>query len=275
MDKLFQIGEMAKLFHLSVSSIRHYEEIGLILPEYVDPDTGYRYYSTRQFEAFNGVRYLRALGMPLGEIRDVFQNRGVGNMEEKLRRQKQAVVEKQQELKRIERKIDNRLRQLEEARTSPLDEIRQGILPAGRMVVLHRPMTIHGSEDMEEPVSALTSGLGEPVAFLGKIGLLITPERLRAGAFEGYDGIFLLPDPEDRVKGNMTEVPASPCVFVRYRGHHADAKQRYWRLLSYIRERGLTISGPSREITLIDYGITDDPEEFVTEICIPVHTGEM
>ncbi len=31
--RLFQIGEMAKLFHLSVSSIRHYEDLGLILPE--------------------------------------------------------------------------------------------------------------------------------------------------------------------------------------------------------------------------------------------------
>lgn len=40
--KLFSIGDMARLFHLSVSSIRHYESIGLITPEYVDPATGYR-----------------------------------------------------------------------------------------------------------------------------------------------------------------------------------------------------------------------------------------
>ena len=53
--RLFQIGEMAKLFHLSASSIRHYEDLGLILPEKTDENTGYRYYSTRQFEAFNTV----------------------------------------------------------------------------------------------------------------------------------------------------------------------------------------------------------------------------
>ena len=75
--KLFQIGDMAKLFHLSVSSIRHYEALGLIMPEYIDPDTGYRYYSTRQFEAFNAVLYLRALDMPLSEIADFLQNRDV------------------------------------------------------------------------------------------------------------------------------------------------------------------------------------------------------
>lgn len=67
MDKknLFSIGDVAKLFHLSVSSLRHYEVLGLITPEYTDPESGYRYYGARQFEVLNSIRYLRALDMPL------------------------------------------------------------------------------------------------------------------------------------------------------------------------------------------------------------------
>ena len=44
MDKknLFQIGEVARMFHLSVGSLRHYEKAGLLHPEYIDPDSGYR-----------------------------------------------------------------------------------------------------------------------------------------------------------------------------------------------------------------------------------------
>ena len=63
MDKqnLFSIGDIAKLFHLSVSSLRHYEDVGLITPEYTDPDSGYRYYGARQFEVLNSIRYLRAI----------------------------------------------------------------------------------------------------------------------------------------------------------------------------------------------------------------------
>ena len=101
--KLFQIGEMARLFHLSVSSIRHYEQLGLLKPEYTDPETGYRYYTPRQFEVFNTIRYLRALDMPLQEIADFLQNRDVDNIEKKLRQQMDAVVRKRQELQRIER----------------------------------------------------------------------------------------------------------------------------------------------------------------------------
>ena len=38
---LFSIGEVSKLFHISVSSLRHYENVGLLHPEYTSPDTGY------------------------------------------------------------------------------------------------------------------------------------------------------------------------------------------------------------------------------------------
>ena len=68
--KLFQIGDVARMFHISVGSLRHYEKAGLLKPEYTDSETGYRYYSIRQFEVLNTIRYLRVLDMPLNEIGD-------------------------------------------------------------------------------------------------------------------------------------------------------------------------------------------------------------
>ena len=46
--------------------------------------------------------------------------------------------------------------------------------------------------------------------------------------------------------------------------------RHYEKLLDYIKKEQIQIVGFSREITLIDYGITNDSEKFVTEICIPV-----
>ena len=68
--ELFQIGDVARLFHISVGSLSYYEQAGLLKPQYVDPDTGYRYYSSEQFEVLNTIRYLRAIDMPLAEIAD-------------------------------------------------------------------------------------------------------------------------------------------------------------------------------------------------------------
>lgn len=63
--KLFSIGDVARLFHISVSSLRHYENVGLLAPEYTDPSSGYRYYSVEQFEILNTIRYLRPHPLPL------------------------------------------------------------------------------------------------------------------------------------------------------------------------------------------------------------------
>ena len=103
--KLFQIGDVAKMFHISVGSLRRYEQAGLLKPEYTDPETGYRYYSARQFEVLNTIRYLRFLDMPLGQIGEFLGNRDIDVIEAKLLNQKKLIEKKRRELETIERKI--------------------------------------------------------------------------------------------------------------------------------------------------------------------------
>ena len=273
-DKLFRIGDMARLFHLSPSSIRHYEEQGLLVPEIIDPETGYRYYSPRQFETFNAIRYLRALDMPLDEIADFLQDRDVDKIEEKLLRQKEAVARKQQELLRIERKIDARLHQLREAQASPLDCIELISCPPCKLFQVEESLKIREYQDMELPTSKLAQAQEEAVVFLGKVGVSISAEHLLQGAFEQYDGIFLALDEEDHFGGSVLCLPESLCVRVRFRGSHPQAPERYRSLMEFIRESGLQVQGFSREITIIDYGITHDTDKFVTEITIPVGSAE-
>ena len=134
--KLFQIGDVAKMFHISTGSLRHYEQAGLIQPEYIDPNTGYRYYSIRQFEVLNTIRYLRVLDMPLHQIADFLENRDIEVMEEKLLKQKELVAGKKKELAAIEKKIDHRLQQIRDARNRKLDSIQLIKVPSCRIVWL-------------------------------------------------------------------------------------------------------------------------------------------
>ena len=270
MPKLFQIGDMAKLFHISVSSLRYYESLGLLTPERVDPDTGYRYYSVRQFEVLNTIRYLRELDMPLPEISDFLKNRDIDRMEEKLRQQKAEIERKRLELQRIERRIDNNLRRIRDAQDSELDVIKYAAAPAMRIVWMDAALKISSSLDMEMPIRELEQSQAETVLFLGKVGVGISAENLEAGSFEQYDGVFLILDDEDRFNGKTVLLPETQCVSVRFRGSHTEAAEQYRRLMEHIRAHGMKPSGFSREITMIDYGITSDREKFVTEISIPV-----
>ena len=267
---LFSIGEVSKLFHISVSSLRHYENVGLLHPEYTSPDTGYRYYGTEQFEVLNTIRYLRALDMPLTEIEDFLKNRDIRNIEEKLMQQKRIVLEKQQELKRIEQKINHRLNCLSDAQNMTLDTVALVQLPAGRIVWMDAPLKIEDSQDMEAPIRKLDQSQAEAVVFLGKVGLGISAEHLQAAEYKKYDGIFLILDDEDIYDGEIIPVAEALCARLCFRGSHAEAPGQYKKLLDYLKKHQMQIVGFSREITLIDYGITNDPEKFVTEICIPV-----
>lgn len=268
--KLFSIGDVAKLFHLSVSSLRHYEAAGLLQPEWVDPQTGYRYYSTRQFEVLNTIRYLRALDMPLPEIADFLRDRDVGRMEEKLRLQRETVIRKQQELRRIERKIENRLQQLHTAQTCPLDTVELVEAAACRIVWMESSMKIEGYLDMETWIRKLDSSDAEAVVFLGKVGVSLSGEHLRQGRYTPYDGIFLVLDEEDNYNGEVQQLPQALCVRIRFRGSHAQAPEQYEKLTAYIAALQMEVAGFSREITMIDYGLTNDLQKFVTEISIPV-----
>lgn len=268
--KLFSIGDVAKLFHLSVSSLRHYEAAGLLQPEWVDPQTGYRYYSTRQFEVLNTIRYLRALDMPLPEIADFLRDRDVGRMEEKLRLQRETVIRIQQELRRIERKIENRLQQLHTAQTCPLDTVELVEAAACRIVWMESSMKIEGYLDMETWIRKLNSSDAEAVVFLGKVGVSLSGEHLRQGRYTPYDGIFLVLDEEDNYNGEVQQLPQALCVRIRFRGSHAQAPEQYEKLTAYIAAHQMEVAGFSREITMIDYGLTNDLQKFVTEISIPV-----
>ena len=100
------------------------------------------------------------------------------------------------------------------------------------------------------------------------------PTALMARFFHCYDGAFLLLDEADRFDGAFLSLPEKLCVGVRFHGHHLQSPEQYRRLEQFIWEHYLQIVGFSREVTLIDYGITNDTEKFVTEICIPVTEEE-
>ena len=269
-NEWFQIGEVSRLFHISVSILRHYDKIGLLKPEYTDPDTGYRYYSTRQFECLNTIRYLRALDMPLDQISTFLQNRNLETIHDLLLKQKEEVNRKRQELFLIEKKIDNRLSQISDALSSRLEEITVSHYPRRRIASVSKQVSPKSYLDLEYSIRQLEQGEETPVTFLGKVGVGISRDHLVSRRFHPYDLVFILLEEEDQFRGETTLLPPCDCAVLRFQGGHDKAVHYYEQLLTYIETHGFKVSGFSREITMIDYGLTSDTSKFVTEIQIPV-----
>ena len=69
-----KIGEFSQLMQVTIKTLRHYEQKGLLIPDEVDEWTGYRYYSIEQMQKLQTIRDLQRLGFSLDEIKDLYDS---------------------------------------------------------------------------------------------------------------------------------------------------------------------------------------------------------
>lgn len=140
---MYGIGTVARLAQVSVRTLRHYDEIGLLRPAEVNPQTGYRYYSAEQLHRLHRILVLRDLGLPLAEIAQLLdedvtieQLRGILRLR---RRHAYARLELQeQQLARVEA----RLAHLEDQRMTSYEVTVKQLDPV-RVVVLSEDLGDH------------------------------------------------------------------------------------------------------------------------------------
>ena len=65
---MFRIGEFSRIAQVSGRLLRYYDEIGLLSPDFTDPETGYRYYSAHQLPRLNRILVLKELGLSLEQV---------------------------------------------------------------------------------------------------------------------------------------------------------------------------------------------------------------
>lgn len=104
---LLKIGELADFFQISVKAVRIYEKKGILTPAYVDPESGYRYYTPDQLHQLAALLELKALGFSLDEIKDVMVGESSKEalykaMQEKLRNWENLVIMAQSKMDAIE-----------------------------------------------------------------------------------------------------------------------------------------------------------------------------
>lgn len=102
MKTLFSIGEVSKIYGLSVQALRHYHKIGLVVPSHIAEDTGYRSYTFDQFQFISRLKYLQSLGLCLEEIKTILTDGDAVKFKEVLLKMK---AEKENEISHLQKRI--------------------------------------------------------------------------------------------------------------------------------------------------------------------------
>ena len=69
-SKLISIGTLSKLTGVHIKSLRYYDRLGILRPAYIDPASGYRYYSFPQIHVVDAIQLCVDLGIPLKQFTD-------------------------------------------------------------------------------------------------------------------------------------------------------------------------------------------------------------
>jgi DNA-binding transcriptional MerR regulator len=259
------IGDFSRMTQLSVKTLRHYHEVGLLEPDRVDPATGYRHYAPEQVPTAQVVRRLRELGMPIADVRAVLasapadRNALISGHLERLQNQLAATRSAVETLRAIlERPVAASRIEHRSVAATPAAAIaatveRDDLLPWWQGAVGELQATVAAEK--------LLTPTGVPAALFGFD--IFARDRGAATVFIPVHGGVR---PVGRVR--PATIPAAELAVIRHHGPHDSA------LGEYATRHEISVEGPLREYYDRFSWDTDDSAQWVTALCWPVFRAD-
>lgn len=245
--KKMTIGQMAKLNHISEQTLRLYDREGLLSPLYRDEKNGYRYYDIRQSAQLDTIQYMKALGMPLKEIKTHMKKWDMGRVKQLLRENRDAIDERIRELNLQKRAIERALDSYERYESAPPDgAIVLEYIPKRQMYVTSTSVNFYDYDIAE--YEKILRNLKEDMAahdispfYFANAGTILRRENFMKRHLYSTE-VFVFVDREYVEEDLITVIPASPYLCI-YCDKFEKEKEYIDRLLATIEEKRYTITG--------------------------------
>ncbi|MFF2793407.1 MerR family transcriptional regulator [Lysinibacillus xylanilyticus] len=273
MKEKLTIGEMAKLRGLTSETLRHYDRIDLFKPQYIDPHSGYRYYSIFQYEILGTIKELRQLRMTTDEIKDYLNERNFSKSLDIMKTKHEELVLNLKELIEMEGNIREKIAYLEQVeREKELQKVIFREIKSRQLLTLHEKINnnfelCYGVLNLENMLTEKT-----PILATNRLGIIIEETNLKLGRFEEPSTIFIVAkNKEDIPNTYQLTVPGGLFACIRYNGELLSSRSESLRkLLHYLNKNSYQITGDALQIMHLDITITDKPNEITFEIQVPV-----
>lgn len=269
---MLSIGELSRATALTVKTLRHYHERGVLVPTFIDPNTGYRYYDDVAVERSRVIKSLRELEFSLDDIAEILAECSEdADAVAFLIEQRDTIAKRLAHLRSVASTIDAViLIQKEKSMENANNVIEEKTIPAQLVAGIRMKGRF---EDSSTAFKKLGRAFGFGLA--GKAGMLIYDAEYRDedADFEPFFPVKKAKKTDADI--HVRELPSVVVLCLRHVGPYDGISQSYGRLLSEIRKRGAVPTVPSREVYLKGPGMLfkGNPQKYVTEIQIPVESS--
>jgi effector-binding domain-containing protein len=267
---MFKIGEFARIGRTPVTTLRFYDEVGLLKPSYVDEATSYRYYTLEQLPRLNRILALRDLGLSMEQIAQLLQESVSPELVQQILDLKQAELRQRlrEEQERLAR-VEVRLRQIdEEGRMSVYDTV---LKPIEALRVASIRTVVPTYRHIDEVFQEIAAYIGRHGGCLAGPGIAVWYDRLYREHDPDGEAAFplhnVLPESERIKVKNLPAVELVACTV--HKGSFSLLPQAYAAIFTWVRVHGYQVSGPLREV----YWQNDpnvDSDAYLTEVQLPV-----
>ncbi|HLZ59873.1 MAG TPA: MerR family transcriptional regulator [Ktedonosporobacter sp.] len=274
---MFRIGEFSKIAQVSGRLLRYYDEIGLLRPQSIDPETGYRYYSARQLPRLNRILVLKELGLSLEQIaRLLDQETSVDEIRGMLTLRKAQIEQSvQEEMERL-RIVESRLQQIDTHGQIQEPDVILKAVPATQFLGLRD--VLPGMDAIQHLVRRIAPAVPAMVGrnSLGHITVIIHSPMYDPEALDVEVGYLLTQKgppsvqlSEERLLTLRTLPAIETMATLTHVGRVSDSHRSYGALATWIEQHGWQMSGAARDI-LIQLPQSEQQDEAVIEIQLPV-----
>lgn len=268
---MLKIGDFSKLTRISIRMLRHYAELGLLLPKYIDPDSGYRYYEAEQLPTACRITALKDMGFSLGEIREmlpIFQDPAA--MDRHYQSRYAALAAQAAETAYRMQLLETAIEGLRKGNTMQYD-VTVKTIPERTAACLRMTIPRYEEEGM------LWEILMKETAALN---LIPDDPCLCSVTFHDSEWKETNVDLEAQktVKGvypntehvTFRVLPPVTVASATFQGSYTQIGEVYAAVYSWIESNGYCPNGPMTNIYHVSPHETQNSQEFVTEVCCPV-----
>lgn len=269
---MFKIGEFSNLSGLTINTLHHYNEIGILKPEKIDKFTSYRYYGASQLVTVNKIIALKDAGFSLTEIAGFLHKSPptdsiITMLENKAETLEEALKLETERLKRLRTNIFL----IKNGGVPLMNEITVKRVEPILIVSTRKTIKKFDFDECEKMWKRVND-------YIAKVDTKLTiPCLTLYHDFEtNPDWDIETAEPVTKLAPSSTtvkvyELPAiDKMVSVVHHGSFKTIGDTYKAIMDWIKTNNYKISGPVREIYHKGEWATDNPDEYVTELQFPV-----
>ncbi|MFR7490453.1 MAG: MerR family transcriptional regulator [Romboutsia timonensis] len=267
MKDYYKIGEISKIYGIGRDSLMYYEDIGILKP--FRDKNGYRMYKLSDIWRLNLIKELRSLNFPMKKIKEYLDDRNIESTKEILNKELILIDEKIEELLSYKQNIMKRLDTInDELRNLKLYEIDLVYINKRKSRELNANIT--KDEEFDFLIQKLQKDYENRFTILGNnnIGSSFCLDKIKQGIYNEFKSVFCFLEDEEEIYNIIFN--EGYYLTLTYKGKYKNNKHYINKMFKYIEEKGYKIISDPIEIYKIDIHETEDINEFITEIQIPV-----